>query len=415
MQELCDMFSGIAEKEIQFQVMMDEFVNGFGLNSQNPMEKKMMEAFFQNYQMQIKQRKKIGQLIQFRICNPLKTFIAEEKEKSAHLKSSLTQAIKSIADIAKEVDQLKSKCLDIMKNYEKKDFNKQIEACKEFDDERISANRSIGLLYQARINELIAELKKSERRRIDMLSSMLDAFAKIQAEISESTGSFTEKMTKIVPGVDLSEDLSYLDSIVDTQCKDLSKASYIPYDLPIQLERAAFLSSREFKAILAQDASKKPVLARENSNKNNKSNEPIMLASLPISPQPKDFILNPSKSPSSEKSSNIRTNLLLPSQKSQEVITEVIQNQPQSEVNIQKKERPAVKPKDFRIDESGNVLKLNPSEEVINKEMKFVKQSPPSSSQLEKGYTSNLSSLKIKNAVRVMVPVPSPQESRSIV
>jgi hypothetical protein len=266
--DLENMFSRLAEMEIQNQGNLSRIVEESLPEIHNSNEKKMMDAFIQNFQMQIKQRKKIGQLIHFRICSALKSFLEKEIPKAADLKTSIFKEFKGICDIVSKLDQSKTKCLTFLRSSSKIDILKQIEACREFNSERMLANQNIALIYRDRLNELIFQLQKSEEKRISTVLEAFEAFAKIQTEVHSSTLSFIEKMIEIPSSIETSKE-EFLSLWTKT---DQKKAEFIPYDLSINLEDTAqeLISSEdegdeEIRKEMESDLQSKPGNLNRNS------------------------------------------------------------------------------------------------------------------------------------------------------
>jgi hypothetical protein len=360
---LLHMFNGIAEREINNQTSMDEFVAGIELSSNISSEKHILEAFRLNYQTQNKQRKKIGQLIQFRICNVLKEFLNEEKEKNASMKIAFTQVFKLMLVITQEIDTLKGKALKGIRKQAKGNKKKELEICKAFNDDRQFANKNISIIFQTRLSLLLEDLKRCEEKRMKLILSAVESFSSIQSEINSSTGAFIEKM-QILSSATNAVDLSRFDEFIENQGKALDTKGCIPYDLPVQLEGE---TKRSLEKSLEIDdnntvVQNKPVLSKEGSEKQIHSNpdEVALQKELPSKISPKDL---PDQFQSHDKKP---ANLLEESQDKKEI--------PSESATLSKKEKPVIKPKDFKIEAAGKsatrIINIEENEEISMIEIK---------------------------------------------
>jgi hypothetical protein len=390
---LLNMFNGIAEREINNQACMDEFVAGIDLSSNDSSEKQILEAFRLNYQTQNKQRKKIGQLIQFRICNVLKEFLNEEKEKNASMKSAFAQVFKSMNAITEEIDTLKEKSLVDIKIKSKGDKKKELEICKAFNDDRQFANQNISIIFQTRLSQLLQDLKRCEEKRIKLILSAVESFSSIQREINSSTGAFIEKM-QVLSSAANAVDLSHFDEFIEKQGKALADTKgCIPYDLPVQFEGE---TKRSLEKSLEIDESSntvvqtKPVLSKEGSKKQINSNPFIQEYGIPLQKENSTKALSPKISPKG-----------LPDQ---------FQSHDKKHANLMdetlsKKEKPVIKPKDFKIDGAGKIATriINIDE---NQLISITEIKPAAKDETQQEIrTSPQNAKKYANAVRVMLPV----------
>jgi hypothetical protein len=350
-EHLLAMFIGIAESEIKNQISMDELILGFSLKEdEDSIEKTVFDSFQLNYQAQLKQRKKIGQLIQFRICSVLKKFIQEGNQKLLYLKKECSEIIKTINAIVSELDTNKASTLELIRKQKNGDKMKMMEICRRFNEDRLSANKSLGSLFKHKISRICLQIKQCEESRKNLILTAFDLFANIQVEMNYSTRCFIEKMEKISSSANISGDLLYFDELLENQKEEISSSAYIPYDLPIPLDGEDTLLSppesfgkiKVDKQMLRQESVKDSLTRYSEDKDDSERNFPSFAEDLPRNFQ----------------SHHIRPTNLFNSPKSSDSLEDSSEsNQKKMEIQSEKKEKPAIKPKpkDFKFaDEFAN-------------------------------------------------------------
>jgi hypothetical protein len=239
-EKMTNVIGAIADKEIKCQAEIDKLIVD-ALAAQPDGVTGAWASYMTlltTYQKAIKQRKKFGQLLQLKICTPMKKFLEQEKTKLFGMRKSFQDFAEPIPNLVRDIDFVREKCIKSIAqaNDEKSNsmfnkkggnkWNKVFQECREFDDKRQYANQYLNSFFETHVPQTLTSLQRIEERRLAAFVNIFDIFSSVFTDTLSAMESQTDRFSRLAASIDIEKDLAdFVVKVSNGMSTDLPKIS----------------------------------------------------------------------------------------------------------------------------------------------------------------------------------------------